>query len=138
MNIKFNNKRVAENIWKTLSSSNNDKRQKRNFHSSFILEGKFLLYSKDTLKEKDPEVKPKKKKTFLRQKSKKCCMRCKRLTCGCFTLNRKSVYLNLICKKQIIIKPVQSQHAIQRDTWVLQTLFQKPQMSVMETFDCIK
>ena len=62
MNIKFNNKRVAENIWKTLSSSNNDKRQKRNFHSSFILEGKFLLYSKDTLKEKDPEVKPKKKK----------------------------------------------------------------------------
>ena len=71
MNIKFNNKRVAENIWKTLSSSNNDKRQKRNFHSSFILEGKFLLYSKDTLKEKDPEVKPKKKKNFPATKVKK-------------------------------------------------------------------
>ena len=38
-------------------------------------------------------------------------MRCKRLTWGCFTLNRRSVYLNLICKNQIIMKPLQSQHA---------------------------
>ena len=60
MNIKFNNKRVAENIWKTLFSSNNDKRQKRNFHSNFILKGKFLLYSKRHSEVKNPEVKQKK------------------------------------------------------------------------------
>ena len=50
-------------------------------------------------------------------------MHCKRLTYRCFTLNRKSVYHNLICKNQIIIKPLQSQHAIQRDTWVFKPFF---------------
>ena len=57
-------------------------------------------------------------------------MRCKKLTCACFTLNRKSVYLKLTCEKQIIIKPVQSEHAIQRDTWLLQTLFRNRRCSL--------
>ena len=69
---------------------------------------------KETLKlEKNKGTNPEvKKRSFLRKNSKKCCMRCKKLTCARFTLNRKSVYLKLTCEKQIIIKPVQSEHAI--------------------------
>ena len=50
-------------------------------------------------------------------------MRSTKLTCERFTLNRKAAYLNLSSGKQIIIKPVQSEHAIYRGTWLLQTRF---------------
>ena len=82
-------------------------------HASFCTEN-YSYTRKETLKEKikgtDTEVK--KEIVSCEKKSKKCCMHCKKLTCGRFTLNRKQVYLNLICRKQIIIKSVQSEHAI--------------------------
>ena len=86
----------------------------RNFRSGFILYKTFSLHSKRGSKAKknngtDPEVK---NNSLMRKKVKKCCMSCKKLTCGRFTLNGKSVYFNLICRKQIIIKPVQSEYAI--------------------------
>ena len=86
----------------------------RNFRSCFILCKTFSLYSKRDSKVKkhkgtDPEVK---EIVSCEKNKKKCCMRCKKLTYGRFTLNRKSVCLNLICGKQIITKPVQKEHAI--------------------------
>ena len=71
----------------------------RNFPSYFISYRKFLLYSKGDSKVKNKGTDPEVKNIVHAKKVKKCCMRCKKLTCGCFTLNGKSVYLKLICEK---------------------------------------
>ena len=58
----------------------------------------------------DPAVKN--KIVSCKKSQKKCCICLKKLTCRRFTLNKKSVYLNIICKKRIITKPVLSEHAM--------------------------
>ena len=71
-----------------------------------------------------------------KKKVKKWCIRCKKLTCGHFTLNRKSVYLSLICGKQIIIKLVQKDILSSGTPGFCKAIFQKPRMYVMDKFDC--
>ena len=104
---------TTRRYWKTFFlgvsplKSRNNQRQIRNFRSWFILYRQFSLYLKKRSQSKksngrDPEL----KKWLHAKKVKKCCIRCKKLTCWRFTLNKKFVYLSLTCGKQIIIKPV--------------------------------
>ena len=87
-------------------------------HTSFCTEKfRYILFfekrfSSKKNKGRDPKVKKIVSCKKSQKKKKKYCMRCKKLTCGRFSLNRKSVYICLICGKQVDIKPVQSGHAI--------------------------